>query len=258
MKKLVIPVSILSLVAVGIILSLPKDEVETENTQIVQTQNKEEIENKNKNTSSQEQEKPVEPEIVTTASTSTGEIVNPITGESHPASYYDEVLADGYTYNNPAPIPEDWIIEPATDEYPATLDYDTIYDNLPESYLLPGNTSGMFSMVPKHMHGYSPRVLFLRNKNGFINKTEFLDWLSQYTDSDIYFVAESEYNNRDGGRNWNIFIKEGSMDTIYNSYSLLTQQEDISIRMSNPYLPQYRGTKELQDAIDATNRARDL
>jgi hypothetical protein len=125
-------------------------------------------------------------------------IINPITGESHPASYYDEVLADGYTYNNPAPIPEDWIIKPATDEYPATLDYDTIYDNLPESYLLPGNTSGMFSMVPKYMHGYGPRILFLRNEDGFANKTNFLDWLRQYTDSNIYFVAESKYNNRDG------------------------------------------------------------
>ncbi len=182
-------------------------------------------------------------------------IINPITGETHPVGFYDKVLEDGYTYNNPAPIPEDWIIEPATDEYPATLDYDTIYDNLPESYLLPGNTSGMFSMVPKHMHGYSPRVLFLRNKNGFTNRTEFLNWLSQYTDSDIYFVAESKFNNRDGGRNWNIFIREGNMDTIYNSYSLLKQEENISIRISNPYLPQYRGTKELEDGIQATINA---
>jgi hypothetical protein len=45
------------------------------------------------------------------------------------------------------------------------------------------------------------------------------------------------------------------MDTIYNSYSRLKQEENISIRISNPYLPQYRGTKELEDGIQATINA---
>lgn len=257
MKKLVIPISILALATVGFILLLPNDKVEKEpkNTQeVVQTQNNEEIENKNQNTSSQEQEQAVESEVVTT-STSTGEIVNPITGETHPASYYDEVLADGYTYNNPAPIPEDWIIEPATDEYPATLDYEKMRAAISESYLLPGKISTMFSMVPEYMHGYTPRILFFRNENGFTNKTEFLSWLRQYIDSDIYFVAESKYNNRDGGKTWNIFMIEKNMNAIYDSYSRIKTDSMVSMRPWNQYLPQYRGTKELQDAIDATNRA---
>ena len=182
-------------------------------------------------------------------------IINPITEETHPVGFYDKVLEDGYTYNNPAPIPEDWIIEPATDEYPATLDYEKMRATVSESYLLPGRISTMFSMVPEHMHGYTPRILFLRNKNGFTNKAEFLDWLRQYTDSDIYFVSESKYNNRGGGKNWNIFIKEGSVDSIFDSYSKLKTDSMVSMRAWNQYLPQYRGTKELQDAIDATNRA---
>jgi len=205
---------------------------------------------KNKNTITKEEEK--DKNIVSSKS---HEIVNPITGEVHPASYYDEVLADGYTYNNPAPIPDDWVIESATDKYPATLDYEKIRATVSESYLLPGKISTMFSMVPEHMHGYTPRILFLRNENGFNTKKDFLTWLSQYTDSDIYFISESKYNNRDGGKTWNIFMMEKNMNAIYDTYFRIKSDVMVSVRPWNQYLPQYRGTKKLQDAIDATNRA---
>ena len=205
-------------------------------------------ENKNKSEAKEEKEKDI-------ISSKSNEIVNPITGEIQPASYYDEVLADSYTYNNFAPIPEDWIIEPATDEYPATLDYEKMRATVSESYLLPGKISTMFSMVPEYMHGYTPRILFFRNENGFNNKKEFLTWLSQYTNSDIYFISESKYNNRDGGKNWNIFITENDMEAIYDTYSRIKSDTMVSIRPWNQYLPQYRGTKELQDAIDATMNA---
>ena len=65
-------------------------------------------ENKNKSEAKEEKEKVV---------------INTITGENVPEGFYDEILADGYTYNNPKPIPENWIIEPAGDGYPATIDY---------------------------------------------------------------------------------------------------------------------------------------
>jgi len=205
-------------------------------------------ENKNKSEVKEEKEKDI-------ISSKSNEIVNPITGETNPASYYDEVLADGYTYNNPKPIPESWIIEPAGDEYPATLDYEKMRATVSESYLLPGRISTMFSMVPEHMHGYTPRILFLRNENGFNSKKEFLTWLSEYTDSDIYFISQSKYNNRDGGKNWNIFMMEKNMDAIYDSYSEIKTDSMVSMRPWNQYLPQYRGTKELEDAIQSTMNA---
>ena len=65
-------------------------------------------ENKNKSEVKEEKEKVV---------------INTITGENVPEGFYDEILADGYTYNNPKPIPENWIIEPEGDGYPATIDY---------------------------------------------------------------------------------------------------------------------------------------
>lgn len=264
MKKFALPIGVLAILIAGVLFFMNQKEevVPTTNNEKVVSDVQTEGDNNVSEVSREEEQN--NKEVTKVASVEVNEtkevnnekvIINPITGKTHPASYYDEVLVDGYTYNNPAPIPEDWIIEPATDEYPATLDYEKMRATVSESYLLPGRISTMFSMVPEHMHGYTPRILFLRNKDGFTNKTEFLEWLRQYTDSDIYFVAQSKYNNRGGGKNWNIFIKEGSMDSIFDSYSKLKTDSMVSMRAWNQYLPQYRGTKELQDAINATMNA---
>lgn len=205
-------------------------------------------ENKNKSEAKEGKEKDI-------ISSKSHEIVNPITGETHPTSYYDEVLADGYTYNNPAPIPEDWIIEPATDEYPATLDYDKLKDALSESYIHNGRITKHFTMVPEYMVGYNPRILLIYSKNGFDTKRDFVSWISQYTDANISFVSESGSQIRDGAKNWGILIHDSKVSDSYNLYTRLTTDTTLSIRVSSFYLPQYRGTKELQDAIDATMNA---
>ena len=259
MTKPIVIVSIVILLGLGYFawqsnqvsnVNNPETKSQTEVTNIVNdSSNNLDVKiDENKNKSEAKEEKDI-------ISSKSNEIVNPITGETNPASYYDEVLADGYTYNNPAPIPENWIIESATDEYPATLDYDKLKDTLPESYIHNGRITKHFTMVPDYMIGYNPRILLLNTEQKFATKKDFLNWLSKYTDSDIYFVSEADFNNRDGGKSWNIFLKSSNMEEVYNSYYNLTKEEKLYMRVSSFYLPKYRGTKELQDAIDATNRA---
>lgn len=259
MKKLIIP--ILALILSGSFYFFVKNNVSNDNTgseTVTQTNNNaisttdvstQSVTDENKNKSNKEEIEKV------TISSKSHEIVNPITGETHPASYYDEILADGYTYNNPAPIPENWIIEPATDEYPATLDYDKLKDTLPESYIHNGRITKHFTMVPDYMIGYNPRILLLNTEQKFATKKDFLNWLSNYIDSDIYFISESEFDNKNGGTNWNIFIKSSNIEDVYNSYDNLTKEEKLYMRVSSFYLPKYKGTKELEDAVQATMNA---
>ncbi len=189
-------------------------------------------ENKNKSEAKEEKEKVV---------------INTITGENVPEGFYDEVLADGYTYNNPKPIPESWIMKPAGDGYPATIDYYKFFDEASESQTLPGKI-GSKTEIPDYMYGYSQRAITISFKNGngnLHNKSEFTNWFNDNFDLNFSFLTVNKSYNY-GGWLWGIYITEGDLQDIKNIQSKISNSYDVRVTNFSLYLLKYRGTKELE------------
>ena len=173
-------------------------------------------------------------------------VINTVTGENVPEGFYDEVLADGYTYNNPKPIPESWIIEPAGEGYPATIDYYKFFNEASESQTLPGKI-GSKTAIPDYMYGYSQRAIYISFKSmNFENKNDFSKWFNDKYNVSFVFINQSNLSNQ-GGKGWAIFINDelnfSELNTLVNDM----KSEDIAyIFNKSLYLLKYRGTDELE------------
>ena len=173
-------------------------------------------------------------------------VINTVTGENVPEGFYDEILADGYTYNNPKPIPENWIIESAGDGYPATIDYYKFFDEASESQTLPGKI-GSKTAIPDYMYGYSQRAIYISFKSiNFEKKNDFSKWFNDKYNVSFVFIKQSNLSNQ-GGKSWAIFINDelnfSELNTLVNDM----KSEDIAyIFNKSLYLPKYRGTDELK------------
>lgn len=181
-------------------------------------------------------------------------VINAYTGENVPEGFYDEVLADGYTYNNPKPIPESWIIEPAGDGYPATIDYYKFFDEASESQTLPGSI-GSKTAIPDYMYGYSPRTLdisFRTKPDSVSSKADFAKWFKDNYDLDFLYVTMNNSHNY-GGRLWSIYVTEGDLQDIKTIQSEISSNYHVRVTNLSLYLPKYRGTDELKNYINIDN-----
>ena len=174
-------------------------------------------------------------------------IINAYTGENVPIWFYDKVLADGYTYNNPKPIPESWIMEPAGDGYPATIDYYKFFDEASESQTLPGKI-GSKTAIPDYMYGYSARTLnisFRTKPDSISSKADFTKWFKDNYDLDFLYLTMSKAQNY-GGRLWSIYVTEGELDDIKTIQSDIISNYHVRVTNLSLYLPIYRWTDELE------------
>jgi hypothetical protein len=175
-------------------------------------------------------------------------IINTITGENVPEGFYDQVLADGFTYNNPKPIPESWIIEPAGDGYPGTIDYYKFFDEASESQTLPGKI-GSKTAIPDYMYGYSPRTLdisFRTKPDSVSSKADFAKWFKDNYGLDFLYVTMNDSHNY-GGKLWSIYITEGELEDIKNVQSDIISNYHVRVTNLSLYLKKYRGTDELEN-----------
>lgn len=185
-------------------------------------------------------------------------IENIVTGENVPEGYYDEVLVDGYTFNNPKPLPEEWITETAGEDYPATIDWKMVYNQLPESYILPGKIYSSTNIIPEYMYGHSKRVITIDLRKASLNfsdKTKFTEWLNTHYGYKFYFIEYIKGYNTNKGI-WQILITEGEIDDLIqfksdlvNSYSATTEYDTVDH-------PKYRGTEELERLNKAASNSK--
>lgn len=179
-------------------------------------------------------------------------IINTITGENVPEGFYDEVLADGYTYNNPKPINEEWIMVKAGDNYPATIRDPIKYWNQgdlpPESWNIPNYLGKEYDGTnfddAKFMYGTMKRFItikFLDDQTKPKSKEEFTQWFSQNFGYDFIFYQQKVSSEVNTGRTaWRILVLDATVDNINNIYiSLNEEQEHFSISSRNYPLNKY-------------------
>lgn len=116
-------------------------------------------------------------------------IADPKTGEV-PEGFYDTKLADGYTYNNPQPIQDDWIVKPAGDGYPATVDERKLSD----SWVVP-KYKEIYSETyqnPWAAYGFNYRHILITGESVPNLTDEFIHWLKQYNNLSYVFIGDQE------------------------------------------------------------------
>lgn len=175
-------------------------------------------------------------------------IENIVTGENVPEGYYDELLADGYTFNNPKPIPEEWITETAGEGYPATIDWEMAYNQLPESYILPGKFYSNTNVIPDYMYGHSKRVItidILDSNISFLDKISFTEWFNINYGYNFNFITPMKSYNS-GKDFWQILITDGEINDLIQLKQDMESRYSLSVQYNTTDHPKYRGTEELE------------
>ena len=254
MKKFALPMGVLAILIAGVLLLMNQKE------EVVPTADKEKVVS-----DVQTEDDNISEVIINkkTSKVSSKEVnnekkyINTITGENVPAGFYDEILADSYTYNNPKPIPEEWITKPAEDDYPATIDYYKFIDEASESQTLPG-TIGSKTLIPDYMYGYSGHsinIYFSKKYDKISNKSDFTNWFSNNYSLNFQFIQKNKSYNW-GGQLWSIYITEGDVNDIKSIMSDIKKNYDVDINHISLYLPKYRHTEELKRLKKTDSNAR--
>ena len=195
-------------------------------------------------------------------------VINTVTGENVPEGFYDETLADGYTYNNPKPINEEWIMVEAGDNYPATIRDPITYWNQgdlpPESWNIPNYLGKEYDGTnfddAKFMYGTMKRFItikFLDNQTKPQSKEEFTQWFSQNYGYNFVFYQQYKDSALNTGKTaWRILVIDATVDKINNIYmSLNKQPQRFSISSRNYPLNKYWKLAR-EESIEAANASK--
>jgi hypothetical protein len=170
-------------------------------------------------------------------------IINTLTGDNVPAGFYDEVLEDDYTYNNPKPLEEAEIFFPATLDFPKTIKFNP----LSTSYLVPNYPGQKYLGNYKnteYMYGTNYRILDIEFNNPASkasNKSDFTKWANQYG---IEFIFIQQYKSSDlnrGKTSWKILVTNFNINTLKETIGNINNEGIVEIDyLSNIPLKQYR------------------
>ena len=156
-------------------------------------------------------------------------IVNTITGENVPEGFYDEVLEDGYTYNNPKPLEEAEIFFPATLDFPKTIKFNP----LSTSYFVPNYPGqkylGNYENT-EYMYGTNYRVLDIEFNNPASkasNKSDFTKWATQYGIEFIFIQYDKSSYLNTGATGWRILVTNFDINTLKKTIENINNEEVV-------------------------------
>jgi hypothetical protein len=169
-------------------------------------------------------------------------IINTLTGENVPAGFYDKILADGYTYNNPKPIEEAEVFFPATLDFPKTIKFNP----LSTSYFVPNYPGQKYLGNYKnteYMYGTNYRILdigFNDSLSKVFSKSEFTKWINQYG-IDFLFVQQYKSSDLNTGRTgWKILVINLEINTLKETIKNINNKGVVKIDyLKNIPLKQY-------------------
>lgn len=196
MKKVGIVMGVVILGVAGVYYSLSASK-NPDQQQSLQTQ-LEEVTQQNKNTSSTSSSAKSKQSVQKP-------IMNTITGENVPEGFYDEVLSDGYTYNNPKPLDMSLVTPNENPNIPGHINEKDYYANISVSQIVPDYPLNTFdgtydSVKYTRATNYNHIEMTLRSKdeaNYPIGKEAFTKWFKGRYGKDFVFTGEDMSSNED-------------------------------------------------------------
>jgi len=156
-------------------------------------------------------------------------IINTLTGDNVPAGFYDEVLEDDYTYNNPKPLEEAEIFFPATLDFPKTIKFNP----LSTSYFVPNYPGqkylGNYENT-EYMYGTNYRVLDIEFNNPASkasNKSDFTKWATQYGIEFIFIQYDKSSYLNTGATGWRILVTNFDINTLKKTIENINNEEVV-------------------------------
>jgi hypothetical protein len=151
-------------------------------------------------------------------------IMNTITGENVPEGFYDEVLSDGYTYNNPKPLDLSLVTPNENPNVPGHINEKDYYAHISASQLIADYPLNSFDGTHQSVKyagatNYSHLSIHLRSKdeaNYPIGKEAFTKWFQGKYGKDFVFTGEDISSNEDFNQKgiFSIIVIGGDIDEL--------------------------------------------
>ncbi len=169
------------------------------------------------------------------------------TGHNIPEGCFDRITEDGYSYNSPKPIQEDWITEPAWEWYPATVDK----INLTSSRVVPRwcKIYQINSDKTSDINWLNLRFFRYIKESNWFSKKDFSIWLKNYTN--LEFVFAKEYWEK-----YSILITGWKLDEVREIKNKIINDTFFNGFLQLETLPKFRWSQvereEFRKFLDAT------
>jgi hypothetical protein len=189
-------------------------------------------------------------------------IVNTITGENVPEGFYDEVLSDGFTYNNPKPLDLSLVIPNENPNVPGHINEKDYYANISASQLVPdyplnsfdGTRNSVKYVGATNYHHMNISFDYRDPDNFPIGKEAFTKWFQGKYGKDFVFTGKNNFPNEDFPResHFSIIVFGGDINEMKQIGSDLdngTMNHRYERGFKNGFIP----TPEYNKVMDSYN-----